>query len=219
MTFRSPGAFRPNDSCRSCLLLSSEYLPPGGSLRGHPCAAARHAPRCGSPQGDANRPAGPASLRQAEGGSRGFGRDCSINPAGASAFRNGVRDRDVRPGNRLCKGGARRPAMRRDGRRAALRPASPAGGRPPGLVSGETHRPKVDNALRRSRRSVFRRTATKSRWDSVPLERSPVGTRSRSGYAPCCLVAERYWDQVGWAVEEYAWRFECRATLSRPRRF
>jgi hypothetical protein len=22
------------------------------------------------------------------------------------------------------------------------------------------------------------------------------------------LVAERYWDQVGWAIEEYAWRFE-----------
>ena len=23
-----------------------------------------------------------------------------------------------------------------------------------------------------------------------------------------CLVAERNWDQVGWAIEEYAWRFE-----------
>ena len=23
-----------------------------------------------------------------------------------------------------------------------------------------------------------------------------------------CLVAERYWDQVRWALEEHAWRFE-----------
>jgi hypothetical protein len=23
-----------------------------------------------------------------------------------------------------------------------------------------------------------------------------------------CLVAERCWDQVHWAVEEYAWRFD-----------
>jgi hypothetical protein len=22
------------------------------------------------------------------------------------------------------------------------------------------------------------------------------------------LVAERYWDQVGWALKEHAWRFE-----------
>ena len=30
-----------------------------------------------------------------------------------------------------------------------------------------------------------------------------------------CLVAERYWDQVGWAIEEYAWRFE--ALMSPPK--
>ncbi len=23
-----------------------------------------------------------------------------------------------------------------------------------------------------------------------------------------CLVAERHWDQVGWAIAEYAWRFQ-----------
>jgi hypothetical protein len=28
------------------------------------------------------------------------------------------------------------------------------------------------------------------------------------------LVAERYWDQVSWAIEEHAWRFE--ALISPP---
>ena len=34
---------------------------------------------------------------------------------------------------------------------------------------------------------------------------------------PSCLVAERYWDQARWAVEEYAWRFDGldRAPLAR----
>jgi hypothetical protein len=25
---------------------------------------------------------------------------------------------------------------------------------------------------------------------------------------PMCVVAERCWDRVGWAIEEYAWRFD-----------
>jgi hypothetical protein len=25
---------------------------------------------------------------------------------------------------------------------------------------------------------------------------------------PICLVAERHWDEVGWAIAENAWRFE-----------
>ena len=33
-----------------------------------------------------------------------------------------------------------------------------------------------------------------------------------------CLVAERCWDQVRWAIEEHAWRFERRAKAARPRR-
>jgi hypothetical protein len=33
-----------------------------------------------------------------------------------------------------------------------------------------------------------------------------------------CLVAERCWDRVRWAIEEYAWRFERVARRSRPRR-
>src|SRR3954467_6020165 len=32
----------------------------------------------------------------------------------------------------------------------------------------------------------------------------PVQARTR----PSCLVAERCWDQVRWAIEAYAWRFE-----------
>jgi hypothetical protein len=29
-----------------------------------------------------------------------------------------------------------------------------------------------------------------------------------------CLAAERYWDAVAWAIEEYTWRFE--ALISPP---
>ena len=29
-----------------------------------------------------------------------------------------------------------------------------------------------------------------------------------------CLVAGRYWDQVSWALEEHAWRFEPRRELT-----
>jgi hypothetical protein len=32
-----------------------------------------------------------------------------------------------------------------------------------------------------------------------------------------CLVAERCWDRVRWAIEEYTWRFE-RPVRSSPRR-
>ena len=33
-----------------------------------------------------------------------------------------------------------------------------------------------------------------------------------------CLVAERCWDRVRWAIEAYAWRFERLAKPARPRR-
>jgi hypothetical protein len=32
------------------------------------------------------------------------------------------------------------------------------------------------------------------------------------------LVAERSWDQVGWAIEESAWRFDGCAKPSQPRK-
>jgi hypothetical protein len=36
--------------------------------------------------------------------------------------------------------------------------------------------------------------------------------------AACCLVAERSWDQVRWAIEESAWRFDGCAKPSQPRK-
>src|SRR3954469_11699140 len=39
-----------------------------------------------------------------------------------------------------------------------------------------------------------------------------------NAFAPNCLVAERCWDQVRWAIEAYAWRFEPCANPARVRR-
>jgi uncharacterized membrane protein YfcA len=37
--------------------------------------------------------------------------------------------------------------------------------------------------------------------------RRNIGSRTLSTRLSC-LVAERHWDQVGWAIAEYAWRFQ-----------
>ena len=46
---------------------------------------------------------------------------------------------------------------------------------------------------------------------AYPTQRElPLSNQTRFS----CLVAERYWDAVAWAIEEYAWRFE--ALMSPP---
>jgi len=42
---------------------------------------------------------------------------------------------------------------------------------------------------------------------------------TRAETASSCLVAERCWDQVRWAIEAYAWRFERRGKPAWARRF
>ena len=47
---------------------------------------------------------------------------------------------------------------------------------------------------------------------------SPSSTRVIYQSSASCLVAEHCWDQVRWAIEAYAWRFERLARPARPRR-
>jgi len=40
--------------------------------------------------------------------------------------------------------------------------------------------------------------------EANPLAKMPSSAKGR----PNCLVAERCWDRVRWAIEEYTWRFD-----------
>ena len=49
----------------------------------------------------------------------------------------------------------------------------------------------------------------------------PLRRKVRRPFArplPTCLAAKRCWDQVRWAIEAYAWRFDGCAKPSQPRR-
>src|ERR671910_330778 len=55
--------------------------------------------------------------------------------------------------------------------------------------------------------SPARSPQPENRPETTPFRQTYQGSGS-------CLVAERYWDAVAWAIEEYAWRFE--ALMSPP---
>ena len=53
----------------------------------------------------------------------------------------------------------------------------------------------------------------------IELSTSPSALKIRIGREPSCLVAERCWDRVRWAIEEYTWRFDgLRRRVPHPRR-
>ena len=71
-------------------------------------------------------------------------------------------------------------------------------------------------------RDVLRKAAeadVRSKLDKAALRSNQVHDRySFQRYPPNCLVAERSWDQVRWAIEANAWRFDRCAKPSLSRR-
>jgi hypothetical protein len=50
-------------------------------------------------------------------------------------------------------------------------------------------------------------------WGAMSIASTILSARDAEGgrqltFLPSCLVAERHWDEVGWAIAENAWRFE-----------
>jgi hypothetical protein len=53
--------------------------------------------------------------------------------------------------------------------------------------------------------------------DALPRALQVIAGAKEVSHPDRCLVAERCWDQVGWAIEEYAWRFDGTRRRSFPR--